>query len=61
MPRQCLGRPLGLPFFMTAFRELMPLGKAPQAAYLNWAEKAFRLSASVVADSTQSPHSYVLF
>ncbi len=36
-----------------AFRELMPLRKAPQAAYLNWAEKAFRLSASVVADSTQ--------
>lgn len=36
-----------------AFRELMPLRKAPQAAYLNWAEKAFRLSAAVVADNTQ--------
>ncbi|GGB40590.1 hypothetical protein GCM10011502_12410 [Oceanisphaera marina] len=36
-----------------AFRELMPLRKAPPAACLNWAEKAFRLSASVVTDSTQ--------
>ncbi|WP_375056299.1 5-methyltetrahydropteroyltriglutamate--homocysteine S-methyltransferase [Zobellella sp. DQSA1] len=36
-----------------AFRELMPLRKAPQAAYLAWAEKAFRLSASVVENTTQ--------
>lgn len=36
-----------------AFRELMPLRKAQQPAYLNWAEKAFRLSASAVANTTQ--------
>ncbi|XDZ50546.1 5-methyltetrahydropteroyltriglutamate--homocysteine S-methyltransferase [Neisseriaceae bacterium CLB008] len=36
-----------------AFRELMPLRKALQPAYLNWAEKAFRLSASGVNDGTQ--------
>ncbi|MBL1378922.1 5-methyltetrahydropteroyltriglutamate--homocysteine S-methyltransferase [Zobellella sp. CGMCC 1.18722] len=36
-----------------AFRELMPLRKAPQAAYLAWAEKAFRLSAAVVENTTQ--------
>ncbi|OYD21146.1 hypothetical protein B6S09_17170 [Oceanimonas baumannii] len=31
----------------------MPLRKAQQPAYLNWAEKAFRLSASAVANTTQ--------
>ncbi|MBP6562561.1 MAG: 5-methyltetrahydropteroyltriglutamate--homocysteine S-methyltransferase [Neisseriaceae bacterium] len=36
-----------------AFRELMPLRKALQPAYLAWAEKAFRLSASGVDDGTQ--------
>lgn len=36
-----------------AIRELLPLRRARQKAYLNWAERAFRLSASVVAPTTQ--------
>ncbi|MFR9752446.1 5-methyltetrahydropteroyltriglutamate--homocysteine S-methyltransferase [Nocardia sp. 004] len=36
-----------------ALRELLPLRKADQAAYLDWAVDAFRLSTSGVADSTQ--------
>lgn len=36
-----------------AFRELLPLRRALQPAYLDWAEKAFRLSASGVEDGTQ--------
>ncbi len=36
-----------------AIRELLPLRKDRQAAYLAWAEKAFRLSSSGVADDTQ--------
>ncbi|WP_405181704.1 5-methyltetrahydropteroyltriglutamate--homocysteine S-methyltransferase [Nocardia sp. NBC_01377] len=36
-----------------ALRELLPLRKADQAAYLDWAVDAFRLSTSGVADATQ--------
>ncbi|GAA3551920.1 hypothetical protein GCM10022394_35240 [Zobellella aerophila] len=36
-----------------AYRELMPLRDSKQAAYLGWAEKAFRLSAAIVSDATQ--------
>lgn len=36
-----------------ALRELLPLRKADQAAYLEWAVDAFRLSTSGVADATQ--------
>jgi 5-methyltetrahydropteroyltriglutamate--homocysteine methyltransferase len=36
-----------------AIREGLPIRKADWAAYLNWAVEAFRLSASVVDDSTQ--------
>ncbi|MEV0247119.1 5-methyltetrahydropteroyltriglutamate--homocysteine S-methyltransferase [Nocardia sp. NPDC050712] len=36
-----------------ALRELLPLRKADQAAYLAWAVDAFRLSTSGVADGTQ--------
>ncbi|HEX7321488.1 MAG TPA: 5-methyltetrahydropteroyltriglutamate--homocysteine S-methyltransferase [Mycobacterium sp.] len=36
-----------------ALRELLPLRKADQEAYLNWAVGSFRLSTSGVADSTQ--------
>lgn len=36
-----------------AIRELMPLRKKDQAHYLDWAERAFRLSASGVEDATQ--------
>lgn len=36
-----------------ALRELLPLRKADQAAYLDWAVEAFRLSTSGVADATQ--------
>ncbi|MEU1205317.1 5-methyltetrahydropteroyltriglutamate--homocysteine S-methyltransferase [Nocardia sp. NPDC005825] len=36
-----------------ALRELLPLRKAEQAAYLEWAVDAFRLSTSGVADGTQ--------
>lgn len=36
-----------------AIRELLPLRKARQAAYLEWAERAFRLSSSGVAPTTQ--------
>jgi 5-methyltetrahydropteroyltriglutamate--homocysteine methyltransferase len=36
-----------------ALRELLPLRKADQEAYLNWAVGAFRLSTSGVSDATQ--------
>ncbi|AYF74772.1 5-methyltetrahydropteroyltriglutamate--homocysteine S-methyltransferase [Nocardia yunnanensis] len=36
-----------------ALRELLPLRKADQAAYLDWAVEAFRLATSGVADTTQ--------
>ncbi|MDD7811103.1 5-methyltetrahydropteroyltriglutamate--homocysteine S-methyltransferase [Mycobacterium sp. CSUR Q5927] len=36
-----------------ALRELLPLRKADQDAYLNWAVGAFRLSTSGVSDATQ--------
>ncbi|MGX1812247.1 5-methyltetrahydropteroyltriglutamate--homocysteine S-methyltransferase, partial [Nocardia sp. NPDC055321] len=36
-----------------ALRELLPLRKADQAAYLEWAVDAFRLATSGVADATQ--------
>ncbi|MFB8003983.1 5-methyltetrahydropteroyltriglutamate--homocysteine S-methyltransferase [Nocardia sp. NPDC056000] len=36
-----------------ALRELLPLRKADQAAYLEWAVDAFRLSTAGVADTTQ--------
>ncbi|MGV9834151.1 5-methyltetrahydropteroyltriglutamate--homocysteine S-methyltransferase [Nocardia niigatensis] len=36
-----------------ALRELLPLRRADQAAYLEWAVDAFRLSTSGVADTTQ--------
>ncbi|MGW4248834.1 5-methyltetrahydropteroyltriglutamate--homocysteine S-methyltransferase, partial [Nocardia sp. NPDC004722] len=36
-----------------ALRELLPLRKADQAEYLEWAVDAFRLSTSGVADATQ--------
>lgn len=36
-----------------AIRELLPLRKAEQADYLQWAERAFRLSAAVVKPETQ--------
>lgn len=36
-----------------AFREGLPLRHADQAAYLDWAARCFRLSASGVADATQ--------
>lgn len=36
-----------------AIREGLPLRKADRAAYLNWAVKAFRISASGVQDDTQ--------
>lgn len=36
-----------------AFRELLPLKKSDQPAYLKWAVEAFRLSNSAVADETQ--------
>ncbi len=36
-----------------ALRELLPLRKADQAAYLEWAVEAFRLSTAGVADATQ--------
>ena len=36
-----------------AIRELLPLRKDRQTAYLNWAEKAFRLTASGVKNETQ--------
>src|ERR1700759_1901899 len=36
-----------------AIREGLPLRKAERAAYLNWAVKAFRISASGVRDETQ--------
>ncbi|WP_216900560.1 5-methyltetrahydropteroyltriglutamate--homocysteine S-methyltransferase [Nocardia alni] len=36
-----------------ALRELLPLRKADQAAYLDWAVDAFRLATSGVADATQ--------
>ncbi|WP_405494305.1 5-methyltetrahydropteroyltriglutamate--homocysteine S-methyltransferase [Nocardia sp. NBC_00511] len=36
-----------------ALRELLPLRKADQAAYLEWAVEAFRLSTAGVADTTQ--------
>ncbi|MFZ2241686.1 MAG: 5-methyltetrahydropteroyltriglutamate--homocysteine S-methyltransferase, partial [Gordonia amarae] len=36
-----------------ALRELLPLRDADKPAYLNWAVRAFRLSASGVADDTQ--------
>ncbi len=36
-----------------ALRELLPLRKADQDAYLNWAVGSFRLATSGVADSTQ--------
>ncbi|RAY12881.1 5-methyltetrahydropteroyltriglutamate--homocysteine S-methyltransferase [Actinomadura craniellae] len=36
-----------------ALRELLPLRRAEQAAYLDWAVAAFRLATSGVADSTQ--------
>jgi 5-methyltetrahydropteroyltriglutamate--homocysteine methyltransferase len=36
-----------------AIREGLPLRKADRAAYLNWAVKAFRISASGVLDETQ--------
>lgn len=36
-----------------AFREILPLKKSQQADYLSWAAKAFRLSSSGVANSTQ--------
>lgn len=36
-----------------ALRELLPLRKADQQAYLNWAVGAFRLSTSGVTDATQ--------
>lgn len=36
-----------------AIREGLPLRKANRAAYLNWAVKAFRISASGVTDETQ--------
>ncbi|WP_433576225.1 5-methyltetrahydropteroyltriglutamate--homocysteine S-methyltransferase [Nocardia brasiliensis] len=36
-----------------ALRELLPLRKADQGAYLEWAVDAFRLSTSGVADATQ--------
>lgn len=36
-----------------AFRELLPLKKADQKAYLEWAVKAFRLSCRNVKDETQ--------
>ena len=36
-----------------ALRELLPLRKADQAAYLDWAVASFRLATSGVADTTQ--------
>ena len=36
-----------------AFREGLPLRRADQPAYLDWAARCFRLSASSVADATQ--------
>ncbi|GAB2901788.1 5-methyltetrahydropteroyltriglutamate--homocysteine S-methyltransferase [Uliginosibacterium flavum] len=36
-----------------AFREGLPLKRAEQAAYLDWAARAFRISASPVSDATQ--------
>ncbi|MEU6584057.1 5-methyltetrahydropteroyltriglutamate--homocysteine S-methyltransferase [Nocardia sp. NPDC046763] len=36
-----------------ALRELLPLRRADQAAYLDWAVEAFRLATSGVADATQ--------
>ena len=36
-----------------ALRELLPLGKADQAAYLDWSVNSFRLATAGAADSTQ--------
>ena len=43
-----------------AIREGLPLRKQDHQTYLDWAVRAFRLSASPVADSTPDPHPHVL-